>query len=222
MNNLISAIIPVKNGSNYLREAIESLLRQEVSLEIIVVDDGSSDDTAAIASGYGCKVISHPESKGQVAAKNTGLKAASGDYVIFMDHDDVMRDGALRAQYDALEAEPAYSAAQAMVKDFLSPEIEPAPGKRIRPNPYYGLFTGAILIRRKVFDTIGFFSESIHTGEIIEWSSRMAAEGFEIKRLDMVSTDRRIHQTNFGKTDGKVELMNYAQVLRERLKMMGR
>ena len=71
MKKLISVIIPVKNGSNYLREAIDSLKKQDVPFQIIVVDDGSTDDTAAIASSCGCEVVSHPFCKGQVAAKNT-------------------------------------------------------------------------------------------------------------------------------------------------------
>ena len=110
----ISVIIPVKNGSNYLREAIDSLLSQEsVSLQIIVVDDGSSDDTVAIASSYGCEVISHPVCKGQVAAKNL---------------------------LDELEADPSASAVEAMVKDFQSPEIASMPGTvqaRALLRPFY-------------------------------------------------------------------------------------
>ena len=141
MKNKISVIIPVKNGSNYLREAIDSLLSQEsVSLQIIVVDDGSTDDTVAIASSYGCEVISHPVCKGQVAAKNTGLKAANGEYVMFMDHDDVMRPGTMRKLLDELEADPSASAVEAMVKDFQSPEIASMPGTvqaRALLRPFY-------------------------------------------------------------------------------------
>ncbi len=219
----ISVIIPVKNGSNYLREAIDSLLSQEsVSLQIIVVDDGSTDDTVAIASSYGCEVISHPVCKGQVAAKNTGLKAANGEYVMFMDHDDVMRPGTMRKLLDELEADPSASAVEAMVKDFQSPEIASMPGTVIKQEPFFGLFTGAILIRKSVFDTIGPFSETRKTGEIIEWTSKMETAGFKIKKIDMVATDRRIHNTNFGKTSRGVEFKDYASVLRERLKMIKR
>ena len=220
MGKRVSVIIPVKNGSNYLREAIESLNRQDVPMEIIVVDDGSDDDTAAIASSYGCVVISHPVCKGQVAAKNTGLAAAKGEYVVFMDHDDVMRQGALKTMCSTIEDNPEISAVQAMVKDFISPEIGQMPGTIVRPEPYYGLFTGAILIRRSVFDVIGPFSESRKTGEIIEWSTKMDANGFIIKKLDMVSTDRRIHGSNFGKTNRETEFKDYASILRERLKMI--
>ncbi|MCR5464805.1 MAG: glycosyltransferase family 2 protein [Bacteroidales bacterium] len=222
MRPKITIILPVRNGSNYLREALQSLRRQDMDPEIIVVNDGSTDDTAAIAESFGCKVISHPVSKGQVAAKNTGIAAATGSCIMFMDHDDVMREGTLKALYNALETSPDVSAVEAKVKDFLSPELGELPGTVIRPDAYYGLFTGAILTRKEVFDKIGPFSESLHTGEIIEWQTRMNSKGMKIKKLDFIATDRRLHRTNFGKTDGKVEFKNYASVLRERLKMRGK
>ena len=217
---LISVIIPVKNGTNYLGEALESLRRQNLNLEIIVVDDGSTDATAELAEKAGCVVLRHPVSRGQVAAKNTGIAAAKGEYILFLDHDDKVRDGALSTMLDALQAAPEASAVQAMVKDFRSPEIPDLPGILVRPEPFYGLFTGAILIRREVFDKIGPFSENVHTGEIIEWFSRVEAIGGKVIKLDLVSTDRRIHQTNFGRTDRQEEMKNYAAVLRERLKAL--
>lgn len=217
---LISVIIPVKNGTNYLGEALESLRRQNLNLEIIVVDDGSTDATAELAEKAGCVVLRHPVSRGQVAAKNTGIAAAKGGYILFLDHDDRVRDGALSTMLDALQAAPEASAVQAMVKDFRSPEIPDLPGILVRPEPFYGLFTGAILIRREVFDRIGPFSENVHAGEIIEWFSRVEAIGGKVIKLDLVSTDRRIHQTNFGRTDRQEEMKNYAAVLRERLKAL--
>lgn len=219
-NSLISVIIPVKNGTNYLGEAVESLRRQNLNLEIIVVDDGSTDATAELARNAGCVVLQHPVSRGQVAAKNTGIAAAKGDFILFLDHDDRVRDGALQIMLEALQAAPEASAVQAMVKDFRSPEIPDLPDILVRPEPFYGLFTGAILIRREVFDKIGPFSENVHTGEIIEWFSRVEAIGGKVTKLDLISTDRRIHQTNFGRTDRAEEMKNYAAILRERLKAL--
>ena len=187
-------------------------------MEIIVVDDGSEDETVSIAREFGCKVISHPVSKGPVAAKNTGLTVASGEAILFLDHDDVMRDGALKALISALESHPDAYAVQAKVKDFLSPEIGSMPGTFIRPEAYYGLFTGATLIRKEAFDIIGPFSEKTRSGEIIEWTTKMETNGLEIVKLDLISTDRRIHHTNFGKKDAKLEFRDYAALLRERLK----
>ena len=188
-----------------------------MDVETIVVDDGSTDDTVKIAEGFGCKVVSHPVSRGQVAGKNTGLRSATGEYVMFLDHDDLIREGSLRVLYDTLEADPGIAAAEAMVKDFLSPELETS-SVEVKPEPFYGLFTGAILIRRSVFDTVGPFSEDIHTGEIMELFSKMEKHGLAIKKIDLVSADRRIHRTNFGQTNRATEMKNYAAVLRNLLK----
>ena len=188
MTPLISVIMPVRNGSNYIREALESLLAQDCRLEILVVDDGSKDNTAAIAREYGCTVLSHGTSMGPVAAKNTGLQAASGDYVLFLDHDDRMREGALKTLCVL-----------------------------IRPEPYYGLFTGAILIRRTVFDVIGLFPTAQAAGEIIDWSFRMRENGMTVKKIDLISTDRRVHGSNFGRTRRGEEFKDFAAILRARL-----
>lgn len=217
MNKPISIIIPVKNGSNYLGEALGSIERQGMDVEVIVVDDGSTDATVQIAKDHGCKVVSHPVSRGQVAAKNTGLRYATGDYVMFLDHDDLIREGSLRVLLDALEADPAVAAVEAMVKDFLSPEVE-STNVALKPEPFYGLFTGAILIRKSAFDATGPFSENVHTGEIMEWFSKMERNGLVVKKIDLVSADRRIHRTNFGQTNRATEMKNYAAVLRNLLK----
>ena len=107
MNDLISVIIPVKNGSKgkYINQAIEGIFSQDMNVEIIVVDDCSEDNTVEIAESYGCKVVKHSISKGQVAGKNSGLKIASGKYIIFLDHDDIMRKGSLNKLYQELTSD---------------------------------------------------------------------------------------------------------------------
>lgn len=215
---VVSVIMPVKNGTKYIREALRSIKSQGVDTEIIVVDDGSVDDTAAIAASEGCTVLSQPVSRGQVVAKNIGLGKASGKYVMFMDHDDVMREGVLSRFVSALEEHPEWAAVQAMVKDFKSPEIQDLSGVMARPEPFYGLFTGAILIRREVFDIVGLFPEDFHTGEIISWFGKMDQHALHVEKLDFISTDRRIHNTNFGRTDRKREMQDYAAILRARLR----
>lgn len=218
MNDLISVIIPVKNGQNYIKEAIENIKKQDMNVEIIVVDDCSTDNTVEIAESYGCKIVKHEVSKGQVAGKNSGLKVAQGKYIMFHDHDDIMQDGALKRLYD--EFEPDIMAVEAKVQDWYSSDLseEERTKTPIKQEPYWGLFTGAILIRKEAFDKIGFFNEAVHTGEIIEWQSKMDSNGFKIKKIDFVSTQRRVHTTNFGKTNQKTEFKNYAAILRAKLK----
>ena len=220
MQDLISVIMPVKNGEKYINEALENIEKQNMNIEIIVVDDGSTDSTSEIAQKHGCKIIKNLQSKGQVAAKNQGLEAAKGKYVMFHDHDDVMRKDVLSKLYNELKSNESLSAVEAKVKDFFSPDMSEESKKTtsIKEDAYYGLFTGAILMKKNIFDKIGKFSESLNTGEIIEWQTKMQQNNLSIKKLDMVSTDRRLHNTNYGKTNTMKEFVDYAAVLRARLK----
>lgn len=217
MNNLISVIIPVKNGSNYLKEAIEGIKKQNMNIEIIVVDDASDDNTIQIAENLGCKVVKHEISKGQVAGKNSGLKVAKGDYILFHDHDDVMNYGVLAKMYAELSSDENLSAVMAKVKDFISPEITQNNKSAIKPEPYWGLFTGAILIKKESFKKTGYINENIVAGEIIDWKNKMDEENLKIKKLNFISTNRRVHDTNYGKTNQKREYQDYASVLRAKL-----
>lgn len=217
--DLISIIMPVKNGSKYISQAIEGILNQNMNVEIIVVDDGSDDNTTEIAEKYNCKIIRHETSKGAVAAKNSGLKAANGKYILFHDCDDIMRDNSLNKLYDELSSDNNSAAIEAKVMDWYSPDLSEDEKKitKRKEEPYWGLFTGAILMKKEVFETIGLFNENLKAGEIIEWQSKMNSAGLKIKKIDFVSTDRRLHSSNFGKTNRATEFKNYAIVLRARL-----
>lgn len=217
--SLISVIIPCYNGTNYIKEAIDGINNQKMNTEIIVVDDGSTDNTAGLAEKLGCKVIRHNVNKGPVVAKNTALKIAQGNYVMFHDADDVMNLGILQRLYDRLENNPHNFAVMAKVKDFFSPDLSEEEKKKtlLRGDAYYGLFTGAVLMRKNIFDEIGLFNEDVTAGEIIDWKSRMDAHGLNVEKVDFVATNRRIHTSNFGKTQANKEFKDYASLLRARL-----
>ena len=96
MNNLISVIIPAYNGEKYIAETIKSIKEQNILHEIIVIDDVSSDKTPEIARDMGAKVIVNSIRKGQVVGKNIGIRAATGDYWLTIDQDDLLRPHALQ------------------------------------------------------------------------------------------------------------------------------
>lgn len=220
-SGLISIIIPVKNGGKYLSQGLDGIIKQDMNVEVIVVDDGSTDNTAKIANKYKCELITHGISKGAVAAKNSGLKVAKGKYIMFHDSDDIMRDNALEKLYKELESEEDFSAVEAKVQDFYSPDLSEEERRKIliKPEPYWGLFTGAILMRKEIFDKIGLFNEDLKAGEIIDWQTKMDSNGLKIKKIDYISTDRRIHSSNFGRTDKSAEFRDYAAILRARLSL---
>ena len=182
---LISIIIPVKNGANYIKQALEAIHKQNVNKEIIIVDDGSTDDTADIARNYDCTIIKNEISQGPVKAKNVALQFAKGDYIMFHDHDDIMEPDILYELFRELEENADVSAVMAKVRDFYSPDLSEEEKTRtlIKKEPYYGLFTGAVLIRKSVFEKIGLFNDSVTAGEIIDWQSKMCANHLKIKKL---------------------------------------
>ena len=220
MNKLISIIMPVKDGEKYLKEALQGIQKQCMNTEIIVVNDGSSDNTGQIAKDFGCIVIHKEKAEGPVKAKNDALKIANGDYIIFHDGDDIMNENVLSKMYEELERDTSISAVMAKVKDFISTDIPEEEKQKtiVKADAYYGLFTGAILIRKEVFDIIGLFNESVTAGEIIDWQGKMDNFGLKIKKLELVSTQRRLHVSNFGRTQQKTEFKDYAALLRARMK----
>lgn len=144
MQDLISVIIPSYNGEKYIKECIESIQKQNMNTEIIVVDDISTDKTVEIARGMGCKVIVNTEHKGQVAAKNTGIREANGKYWMTIDQDDMLTEGALKRLLEEFEKDSEIKIVMAKLKDFCSPDT-PEQARYCKPKPFYGILTGSTL-----------------------------------------------------------------------------
>ncbi len=98
----VAIVIPAYNSSRYIRLTIESALAQDTpTVEVFVVDDGSSDNTAEIASGYSGVRVIRRENGGDSAARNTGLQALDSKFVVFLDHDDLLHPSAVRTHLTA-------------------------------------------------------------------------------------------------------------------------
>lgn len=216
MNNLISIIIPSFNGEKYIKETIESIQNQNMNTEIIVIDDISTDKTVKIAQNMGCKVIINTKHKGQVAGKNTGIKEAKGKYWLTIDQDDILAPNALRVLYNEINKFPENKIIMAKLKDFCSPDT-PEQINFVKPKPFWGILTGAVLFKKDVFDIIGPFREDIITGDVIDLTTRLNKAGIEIIKLDFIACNRRIHNANYGRTNQKDEYKDYAKLLRQRL-----
>lgn len=217
MQNRISVVIPTYNGEKYLRECIESIRNQNMNTEIIVIDDISTDNTVEIAKSMGCRVIVNDVHKGQVAGKNTGIRAAQGEYWFTIDQDDMVADGALQKLYEEMQKNPDEYIIMAKLKDFCSPDT-PEQKNFCKPQPFYGILTGCTLFRKSVFDIIGFWQEGVITGDVIDLTNRLAKHGLHIKKVDFIACNRRIHDANYGRTNQKDEYKDYARALRERMK----
>ncbi|MDR1371000.1 MAG: glycosyltransferase family 2 protein [Dysgonamonadaceae bacterium] len=217
MNKVISVIIPCRDGVNYLAEAVAGIRRQNMPVEIIVVDDGSTDNTADLAASLGCKVISIPHS-GLSAARNVGLNNAQGEYILFLDHDDVMTAGALMRLFAAFTDGTDFVSAK--VQDFVSPELSEEDKDALVPRrePYGGLLTGAYLFKRSVFEKVGDFDEKLRTGQGVDFLLRCAETGLQERKLNFVAAGRRLHNTNMGRMMREQESKDYSTLLRGKIR----
>lgn len=196
---LFSVVIPAFNAEAYLREAIDSVLSQNAgSLEILVVDDGSTDQTAAIAASYASAVVCISQSnQGIAAARNTAIRQAKGEFLCFLDADDLWLEDKLRKQVELLKTNPQIDAVYGHVVQFVSPELAsvlpPISGEKMP-----GYVAGTLLLRRETFLKVGYYATHYVVGEAIEWHGRLALSGAKIHLMEDVLLKRRIHQNNTG------------------------
>ena len=217
----ISVIIPAWNASEYLPACVDGLRRQtlDAQLQIILADDGSTDNTVALAESLGLTVI-RLNHGGAAHARNAALQAAEGEYVFFLDADDVPSADALEKLYAPMCRESAVGAVFSKAQDFISPELTPEERSRLqeRPAPYSGVLPGCSLIRASVFETVGLFDETLSSGETVAWVMKLRDAGIRTVQLEDVTLQRRIHRNNTGRRDAKGEAANYAAILRARLR----
>lgn len=168
---LVSVVIPCYNHAHFLVEAIDSVMKQTYrSFEIIIVDDGSTDDTSKIASGYTDPRLIHQDNLGLSAARNAGLEASRGSYVVFLDADDRLLPNALEAGVNALDAHPdcsfVFGRCRVIAKDG-SP-VASGPQPRIESRHYLELLRdnyiwnpAQVMYRREIFKTFGAFDTTV-------------------------------------------------------------
>jgi glycosyltransferase involved in cell wall biosynthesis len=193
---LISVIVPVYNGERYLADAIASVWRQtSASLELIIVDDGSTDGTAALVRDLGPKVrVARQINQGPAVARNHGLELATGDLIAFIDADDLWPDDKLRLQLPILLADPAVQMVLGKVQRLWS--MEDSAGNRrfeLRTPPWGELLLGCGLFRRAVFARIGPFDPTLRTGEDTDWFLRAREVGVATAMLEQVTLFYRRH-----------------------------
>ena len=221
-NPLVSVIIPVFNYQLYLGEAIESVLSQTYRhLEVIVVDDGSTDRSGEVAKSFAGRGVrySHQDNAGIGPARNKGVELARGEFLAFLDADDRWPEEKIERQLRAFERDPSLEmcfgqavqlqtgpAWEAGVKDNQLPETGKVPG----------MVPGTMIIKRDAFDRVGKFPGGLKVGEFIDWYARAV----ELRVRSVVLPDlflwRRIHDSNQGVRE-RQSISDYARVLKAKL-----
>jgi glycosyltransferase involved in cell wall biosynthesis len=195
---LLSVVLPVYNCARYLAEAVASVRAQRYEpLEVIVVDDGSTDDTGRVAQSLGSDVrYVRQENQGPAAARNRALGLARGELIAFIDADDLWPAGRLEVLLEALGSEPGLDLVLGEVeREILRRTPE---GERFEPweKPQLCLHLGAALFRRSAFDKVGLLDTSLLTSDDMDWFLRAREAGLEIRTLPRVVYTYRLHDTN--------------------------
>lgn len=189
----VSVVIPVRDGAAFVTEAVASSLGQSlVPVEVIVVDDGSHDGSATAAEQAGAQVIVQ-DPLGPGAARNAGASAATGEFVAFLDADDVMTPDRLALQSGWLGQHPNRLGVLGLIQPrqwgrggWTAPAGAPIPG----------LLPSALTVRRESFLATGGFDPRLPAGEFVDWLARCRADHEDLAVLDDVVSIRRIHGDN--------------------------
>ena len=220
---LISVVMPAFNAARFIAEALESVLAEltadpDSGFEVVVADDCSNDATADIVRSFaarGVRYLKRPARGGPGAARNSGVGAAEGELLAFLDADDLWPAGRLAALKGALEGEGGSAIAFGHMRQFACPSLDPALRGRLRvpEESRPGYCAGAMLLRRADFLRIGSFSEALAIGEFIEWFGRARDLGFAIALIAEIVLERRIHGANTSMRRNS-DYANYARALK--------
>lgn len=199
MRHNVSVVIPCLNGELYLAEAINSVLNQSYEVdEIIVVDNGSTDTSKEIAMSFPkVKYIFFAE-RNQVLARNYGCCVAEGDYITFLDQDDIWLSEKTQLQLKFLENNPDHIAVIGLQKMFLQPGCQkPSWLKQEFLNtsqPAY--LPSAMMVRKKTIYGDFSFDENFNFTSDVAWFFKAKEIGLQIGVINEILLHRRIHDTN--------------------------
>ncbi len=199
---LVNIIIPVYNGERYLAQAIESALSQtHRPIQVMVVDDGSTDASLRLAQQYSDSIsfCTQPH-MGISAARNRGFELAQGDYLAFLDADDVWLEDKLARQMDVFLGHPELDMVFGQVSQFVSPELQESVKRKLRvpTEPMPGYSADSMLIKRTSFLRVGLFDTAWEIGEFVDWYAKAIEKGLRSTMLTEVVTRRRVHDANQG------------------------
>lgn len=197
---LISVIVPVFNGVDFLVDCLDSIFAQSYpNLEVIIVDDGSTDDSAKIIAQYPVNISLKQANQGPSTARNNGIKVSNGQFIAFLDADDTYPFDKLEKQYELLCKHQAVD----LVRGLIQYRYEESSSIQLNEKYYddqlktkFGPNVGALLIRRRVFEQIGMFDENAPTCEDIDYWRRIIFHDINYLDQPNISLYYRIHHKN--------------------------
>ena len=165
-------------------------------VELIIVDDGSIDGSAVIAQSYKDVIYIYQSNMGVAAARNTGLAAARGCFIAFLDADDIWHPQKLQIQIEYMQEHPSIMYTISKMNNFIEPgcNLHPQTIQSILNNEQVNL--ASLVAHKTVFDQIGAFDTRYKVGEDFEWITRAKDAGIPMVIIPEVLLQRRVHNSN--------------------------
>jgi glycosyltransferase involved in cell wall biosynthesis len=195
---LVSVVVPTYNRAGFICDAIASIRAQgDANVEIVVVDDGSTDDTERVVAARDTKVTYvRIEHRGVSAARNRGVLTARGQLVAFLDSDDLWPDGSLELRRAHLDQYPDADIVYGRSRIRHIGDGRRRVGPHDEDEPLLIPMLGSMLCRRSVFDRVGLFDEALEHAEDIDWLARTKERNIATSTIDDVTLEYRIHDSN--------------------------
>lgn len=194
----ISVIVAVYNGEPFIADALRSIVGQTLpAREVCVVDDASTDATAAIVSSFPeVRCLRCESNVGQAAALNWGVESTLGEFLAFLDADDVWVPDKLREQCGAFDREPELDVVYGLMRERVLGDLGKLNERdgAVRP----AQLPSAMLIRRAAFERVGGFDTQWRLGSVVDWYARARESRLREYVLPAVVYERRIHGANIG------------------------
>lgn len=211
----VGVILAVRNGAAFLAETLASIDGQTRRLdEILVIDDGSTDDTRQIACAWPRVSYFRQDPAGQGSALNYGLRRARSDLLGFLDADDLWLPSKLERQLDVLRGHPELDAVFGVAEPFFDDALKSRERLEL-PAPEASHLLGTALVRRASLARVGPLREDLPVAACIDWYARWRHAGLREVMLPDVVLRRRIHAGNVGKSLARPE--DYFSALRAHL-----
>lgn len=215
----ISALVPSYNSQDHLAETLEAILSQTWPPdEVIVADDGSTDDTTVVARAFTPDVtVLCLDHAGTAMNRQRALDASTGTLIAACDADDLWLPSKLETQLEVLAARPDLHAIGCLVDEFLSPEADEVhmPGRGLRRRAR-ALGASALMIRRSFLESAGGYLAQNELGESVEWYAKALSAGLNADVVPEVLVRRRIHANNTSRSFND-DKSSYLRIMREHL-----
>ena len=220
---LVSVILPLYNGRDFIESSINSVLSQTYApFELLVVDDGSTDGSGDLVPVDPRIRLFRRQNAGVAASRNFGISQATGTYLAFIDQDDYWYPEKLRLQMQVLLTDPEPGYVVTLIHnhlvgttkrpDWLKPKL-------LTEDPV-GFLPSTLLVRRHVFNRIGLFTEGLVNGSDLEWFVRAKEAGVHMHIVRQVLLQRNIHEDNCSH-DNQTCKRDMFSILRQKIKAGG-